>query len=215
MAFVERELLRYYRAEGQSPDQRELNAALAVVDGIRPEIEVEGMLAVQMAATHSLARDMLARVRHCSMVDPLNACGSLATKLLRTYAAPIEALKRYRSGDEQNMTVQHVHVAEGAQAIVGNVNAPSQRVGRTEKRRNNLMLLDMHQASRCRATSKRSGLQCRAPAVRGSSVCRMHGACGGPLRATRTRSSTGSIPQRLSRGDALGTLIRGFRGALP
>ena len=34
------------------------------------------------------------------------------------------------------------------------------------------MLLHMHQALRCRAKSKRSGLQCRAPAVRGHSVCR-------------------------------------------
>ena len=29
------------------------------------------------------------------------------------------------------------------------------------------MHLDMHQALRCHAQSKRSGLQCRAPAVRG------------------------------------------------
>jgi uncharacterized protein YjcR len=39
--------------------------------------------------------------------------------------------------------------------------------------------LPMHQALRCRARSKRSGLQCRSPAVRGHSVCRMHGASGG------------------------------------
>src|SRR5262245_21528114 len=33
----------------------------------------------------------------------------------------IEALKRYRSGAEQKVTLQHVSVAEGGQAIVGNV----------------------------------------------------------------------------------------------
>ena len=36
-----------------------------------------------------------------------------------------------------------------------------------------------HLAPRCTATSKRTGLPCRAPAVRGWSVCRMHGARGG------------------------------------
>ena len=36
-----------------------------------------------------------------------------------------------------------------------------------------------HNAPRCRATSKRTGRPCRAPAVRGWSVCRMHGAGGG------------------------------------
>ena len=41
-----------------------------------------------------------------------------------------------------------------------------------------------HEASRCTATAKRTGLPCRAPAVRGWCVCRMHGAGGGaPLGA--------------------------------
>jgi hypothetical protein len=33
----------------------------------------------------------------------------------------MEALKRYRTGGEQKVTVQHVTVGEGGQAIVGNV----------------------------------------------------------------------------------------------
>ena len=33
----------------------------------------------------------------------------------------MEALKRYRSGVEQKVTLQHVSVAEGGHAIVGNV----------------------------------------------------------------------------------------------
>ncbi|MEW2918035.1 HGGxSTG domain-containing protein [Ruegeria sp. ANG10] len=36
-----------------------------------------------------------------------------------------------------------------------------------------------HAAPRCTATSKRSGLPCKNPAVKGWSVCRMHGARGG------------------------------------
>jgi hypothetical protein len=34
----------------------------------------------------------------------------------------MEALKRYRTGGEQKVTVHHVSVDEGGQAIVGNVN---------------------------------------------------------------------------------------------
>ena len=33
----------------------------------------------------------------------------------------MEALKRYRTGGEQTVTVQHVNVGEGGQAIVGNL----------------------------------------------------------------------------------------------
>ena len=77
------------------------------------------------------------------------------------------------------MTVQHVHVAEGGQAIVGNVSASAEGVGGRKKSEDQPHALDMHLALRCHARSKRSGLRCQAPAVRGYSVCRMHGAGGG------------------------------------
>ena len=54
-------------------------------------------------------------------------------KLTRTFADQVEALKNYRSKGEQKMTVQHVHVGEGGQAIVGNVNASGEGVGARKK----------------------------------------------------------------------------------
>lgn len=43
----------------------------------------------------------------------------------------------------------------------------------------------MNLAPRCSATSKRSGVRCKAPAVRGYRVCRFHGAGGGAPKGTR------------------------------
>jgi hypothetical protein len=37
----------------------------------------------------------------------------------------------------------------------------------------------MHKAQRCHARCKRTGVRCKAPAVSGWHVCRMHGAGGG------------------------------------
>jgi hypothetical protein len=51
----------------------------------------------------------------------------------------------------------------------------------------------MHQALRCHAKSKRSGLQCRSPAVRGHSVCRMHGAGGGAPKGNRNALKHGDF----------------------
>jgi hypothetical protein len=45
----------------------------------------------------------------------------------------MEALKNYRSKGEQKMTVQHVHVADGGQAIVGNVSALAEGRGAKKK----------------------------------------------------------------------------------
>jgi hypothetical protein len=40
---------------------------------------------------------------------------------MRTFTNQMETLKRYRSGAQQTVKVEHVHVHEGGQAIVGNV----------------------------------------------------------------------------------------------
>src|SRR5215207_7786768 len=44
-----------------------------------------------------------------------------ANKLSRTYSTLLEALNRHRGKGQQKVTVEHVHVHEGGQAIVGNV----------------------------------------------------------------------------------------------
>ncbi len=47
---------------------------------------------------------------------------NLATRLMRTFAALTEALTRHRTKGGQKMRVEHVHVYQGGQAIVGQVN---------------------------------------------------------------------------------------------
>ena len=42
--------------------------------------------------------------------------------MLRTFIAQMDALKKYRTGGQQKMIVEHVHVNEGGQAFVGQVN---------------------------------------------------------------------------------------------
>ena len=47
-----------------------------------------------------------------------------ANKLSRTYAALVEALNRHRGKGQQKVTVEHVHVHAGGQAVVGMVETP-------------------------------------------------------------------------------------------
>ena len=103
------------------PDETELNAGLAALSGIAPDNEIEAMLAVQMIGTHEVAIQMLSKAKHAETTDQLERYGALATKLLRTYTGQVEALSKLRRGGSQKVTVEHVHVYEGGQAIVGNV----------------------------------------------------------------------------------------------
>lgn len=108
------------------PEERTMavNAMLAVVTGVQPQNEVEGVLAVQMAATHHLAMALLERTRQAQQISVLESNGNMAMKLLRTFTAQTEALARLRRGGNQTVRVEHVHVHSGGQAIVGNVTHP-------------------------------------------------------------------------------------------
>lgn len=102
---------------------RSCNNGLAILSGIQPKDEIEGMLAVQMIGVHNVAMETLARSMLSEQTfEGKQANVNQATKMLRTFTTQMEALKKYRTGGQQKVTVEHVHVNEGGQAIVGNVN---------------------------------------------------------------------------------------------
>lgn len=94
---------------------------LAMVKGIEPQDQVEAMLATQMAAVHNATMTFACRLAHATSIPQQDSAERAFTKLSRTFAAQVEALKRYRTGGEQKVTVQHVNVNDGGQAIVGNL----------------------------------------------------------------------------------------------
>ena len=97
-------------------------AAIDGLIGICPRDECEGMIAAQLIACHNAAmecyrRAMLTEQTFEGRQENLNQ----ANKLSRTHATLLEALNRHRGKGQQKVTVEHVHVHEGGQAIVGNV----------------------------------------------------------------------------------------------
>jgi hypothetical protein len=104
---------------------KQYRAALAAMVSIGPKDELEGMLAAQLLACHYASMECYRR----AMIGEQTFEGrrenlSQANKLSRTYAVLLESLNRHRGKGTQKVTVEHVHVHEGGQAIVGNVEAP-------------------------------------------------------------------------------------------
>ncbi len=106
---------------GRTVDGRGLNFMLSVVKGVESKDQVEAMLAAQMAAVHMSTMTFARRLAHVDNIPQQDSAERAFNKLARTFAAQVEALKRYRSGGEQIVRVEHVTVNEGGQAIVGNV----------------------------------------------------------------------------------------------
>jgi len=95
---------------------------LAMHQGIKPKDTIESLLAAQMVATHNMAMEFSKRVMLVGQtVEGVDANINRVTKLMRTYVAQVEALRKYRTGGKQTIQVQHVNVNEGGQAVVGNI----------------------------------------------------------------------------------------------
>jgi hypothetical protein len=104
--------------------KQQILAALTAMHAVRPVDEMEGQIAAQMVATHAAAmecyrRAMIGDQSFESRRENLNQ----AAKLTRLHADLILALDKHRGKGQQRVTVEHVHVHQGGQAIVGNVQA--------------------------------------------------------------------------------------------
>jgi hypothetical protein len=99
---------------------RQHKATTSALIGIGPKDEIEGMFAAQLLAAHNAAmesyrRAMLKDQSFEGRQENLNQ----GNRLSRSFAALVEALKRYRGKGHQKVTVEHVHVHSGGQAVVG------------------------------------------------------------------------------------------------
>ena len=89
---------------------------------LKPQSYIETMLIAQMIQVSNAASVCMTRAfqeGQTTYGKELNA--NLAIKFQRTFIAQIEALQRLRGKGGQKVTVEHVHVHQGGQAIVGNV----------------------------------------------------------------------------------------------
>jgi hypothetical protein len=114
-------LLRQIIGNDQEIDKQRIGFVLSVISGIKPRDQMEAMLAAQIAGVHLATMSLGRRLTNVSTLEEQDSATNAHTKLSRTFTAQMEALKRYRTGGEQKVTVQHVTVSEGGNAIVGNV----------------------------------------------------------------------------------------------
>src|SRR5580704_949975 len=110
-------------------DEATLNAAIALVASMKPETELEALLAVEIASIAFAGQKFLRQSQHHLDEIYIGVYGSYALKLLRLQLDMIRALDQHRRGNKQTVEVRHVHIYPGAQGVVGIVNAGEREGG--------------------------------------------------------------------------------------
>lgn len=119
--------LSLVRPKANDADQNLLQA-IGTIAELAPQNATEAMLATQMIATHDAAMYFIAcATRENQTITAGGATILWATRLMRLQLDQIEAMQKLRGkAGQQKVTVEHVHVYQGGQAIVGAV-APQDR----------------------------------------------------------------------------------------
>jgi hypothetical protein len=66
-----------------------MDTLVGIVHGIDPQDHLEALLAMQMAATHTTALEMLRRSHVVETTDEINSCVMRAARLMRTFTAQV------------------------------------------------------------------------------------------------------------------------------
>jgi hypothetical protein len=95
----------------------------AAISGINPHDEIQGMLATQLFAAHSMSMEFSRRAMHPEQrSEGIDINVARATQFMKIFLEQVACLQKLRGqGSQQKVTVEHVHVHQGGQAIVGAV----------------------------------------------------------------------------------------------
>jgi hypothetical protein len=104
---------------GGTIDEKGSAFVISAARGIEPKDQVEAMLAAQMAAIHNATRTFARRLAHVENISQQDSASRALNQLTRTFAAQVEALKRYRTGGQQQVVAKHVTVNEGGGRAIG------------------------------------------------------------------------------------------------
>ena len=115
------QLIAAAKLPGGRISEMAVSSSLAFIETAKPRDEIESALLIQMACTHTAAMRVLATFDEGHGCERNALRASAASRLLRAYATQVETLRRLRNGGSQLVRVEHVHVNEGGQAVIGNL----------------------------------------------------------------------------------------------
>jgi hypothetical protein len=116
--------------QGSGNLDADLAVALAQMAELEPQSPLEAMLISQMVAVNTaVGRVMASAMDREQNLEFRERNINLAGKLQRTFMQQADTLQKLRGKGQQKVTVEHVHVHQGGQAVVGNIEHSEGRGG--------------------------------------------------------------------------------------
>src|SRR4051812_36779547 len=98
-----------------------LSAALALIQGLAPEDEIQAALAVNAACLHAASTNVLSSLGPGGANRGTVYMATAVARLERAFQGAVETFYRVKRGNKQVIRVEKIEIQPGAQAIVGQV----------------------------------------------------------------------------------------------
>ena len=110
---------------------KRVDTGIQAISAIKPDGLLQAMLATQMIAVHDAAIEFIRRSTLADQtIDGVDSNINRAVRLTKVFVEQIETMQKLKGeSGRQKVTVEHVHIHQGAQAIVGNVEAGKRNSG--------------------------------------------------------------------------------------
>ncbi|MEM9224816.1 MAG: hypothetical protein AAGB11_20830, partial [Pseudomonadota bacterium] len=138
---------------------RQYGAAVSALASIAPKNELESVAVAQITASHNAVmecfrRAMMADKSFERRREALNQANNLSC----TWAALLDTLNKHRGKGQQKVTVEHVHVQDGGQALVRNVDEQGRDHNKVGEQPHAKDITDTSQSSMWRENPKREAV---------------------------------------------------------
>jgi hypothetical protein len=99
--------------------------AIGTLSEVGPQNGTEAMLSTQMIAAHEAAMHFTKLGAAQTRLEAIEVCARQAARFMCVFNEQLEAMQKLKGKTgQQKVTVEHVHVNEGGQAIVGALIVP-------------------------------------------------------------------------------------------
>lgn len=105
-----------------------LNESAEIIQSFCPEDGTQLMLAAQMAAVHQMQqRLMMYSYNGDQSLESMTHYINAIAKLSNVFIQQINAMNKLKGVNQPKVTIEHVHVHNGGQAVVGTINTSTER----------------------------------------------------------------------------------------
>jgi hypothetical protein len=103
------------------PTSTGISAAIALIESLHPENEIQAALAVHIACLDAAGSNMLARLAWGGTESRTKVTSNAIAKLEHAFTRAIDTYRKFKNGNQQTIRIERMELQPGAQAVIGQV----------------------------------------------------------------------------------------------